>query len=105
MWGLALEVVLDKIAKDAQERLIYSAQKVKREATGKSPRRVHGLKALVVAFLMVCQVMRVEIEMFRPTPADLDYPRKLEDYYALTKTHHRYHPHSPSRHTAACLSF
>lgn len=49
--------------------------------------------------------MRVEIEMFRPTPADLDYPRKLEDYYALTKTHHRYHPHSPSRHTAACLSF
>jgi len=29
--ALALEVVLDRIAKDAQERLIYSAQKVKME--------------------------------------------------------------------------
>lgn len=29
VWGMALEVVLDKIAKDAQERLIYSAQKVR----------------------------------------------------------------------------
>jgi hypothetical protein len=43
----------------------------------------------VIDLLVVVQVMRVEIEMFRPTTADLDYPKKLQDYQEAVKAHHR----------------
>lgn len=56
----------------------------------------------MICLLAVLQVMRVEIEMFRPTTADLDYPKKLQDYQEAVKAHHR-SAHIASMHASCQL--